>query len=64
MRYFFIGIGGLGFILIVGLIAYYGFEDVGRAVAATGWGLSLVVLVRAVEMVGAAKVRPMFGFRH
>jgi putative membrane protein len=55
MRYFFLGMGGLGFILLMGLIAYYGFEDVGRAVAATGWGLSLVVLMRAAEMVGAAK---------
>jgi putative membrane protein len=55
LRYFFLGMGGLGFVLLVGLIAYYGFEDVGRAVAATGWGLGLVVLTRAAEMIGAAK---------
>jgi putative membrane protein len=55
MRYFFLFLGTLGFALLVRLLAYYGFADVGQAVAATGWGLGLVVLARAVEIIGAAK---------
>lgn len=43
----------LGLALAVGLIAWYGFAPVLRAVEAVGWGAALVALVRVVETSGA-----------
>ena len=51
MKYLFLT-GGLGFILLLGLIYHYGFGDVTAAVAATGWGLLVLVGLRALQIVG------------
>lgn len=42
----------LGLGLLIGLTAYYGFAEVGRAVASAGWGAALVVLSRAISLAG------------
>ncbi len=42
----------LGLGLLIGLTAYYGFAEVGRAVASAGFGVLLVVLARAASLAG------------
>ncbi len=49
MRYFILT-GGLGFLLLLGLVYHYGFQDITKAVAATGWGLGLLVIVRFIQI--------------
>jgi putative membrane protein len=44
---------GLGLVLAIGIIAYQGFGAVAQAFAAVGFGVVVVVLVRAVEVTGA-----------
>ena len=44
---------GLGLILAVAIIAYQGFGAVAQAFAAVGFGIALVVILRAVELAGA-----------
>jgi putative membrane protein len=44
---------GLGLILAVAIIAYQGFGAVAQAFAAVGFGIALVVMLRAVELAGA-----------
>jgi len=44
---------GLGLVLAVGIIAYQGFGAVAQAFAAVGFGLVVVVMLRAVELAGA-----------
>ena len=44
---------GLGLVLAIAIIAYQGFGAVAQAFAAVGFGVVLVVLVRAVEVTGA-----------
>jgi putative membrane protein len=43
----------LGLLILAGLTAYYGFAEVGQAVASAGWGAALVVLARAVALAAA-----------
>jgi putative membrane protein len=43
----------LGLAILTGLMAYYGFAEVGQAVASAGWGAVLVVLARVVALTGA-----------
>jgi putative membrane protein len=43
----------LGLALLSGLIAYYGFPLVGRALASSGWGAALVIGARAIGLMGA-----------
>jgi putative membrane protein len=43
----------LGLALLVGLIWHFGYAEIGRAVASAGWGVALVVLVRAAAVGGA-----------
>jgi putative membrane protein len=52
MRYLLLT-GGLGLILLIGLIFYVGFGDIARAVATIGSGLSLIVILRFVQISGA-----------
>jgi putative membrane protein len=44
---------GLGLVLAIAIIAYQGFGAVAQAFAAVGFGLGVVVLLRAVELSGA-----------
>ena len=44
---------GLGLVLAVAIIAYEGFGAVAEAFAAVGFGLAIVVVLRAVELAGA-----------
>jgi len=44
---------GLGLVLAVAIIAYQGFGAVAQAFAAVGFGLAVVVVLRAVELSGA-----------
>ena len=44
---------GLGLVLAVAIIAYEGFGAVTHAFAAVGYGLAVVTVIRAVELVGA-----------
>ncbi len=44
---------GLGFVLVVAIIAYQGFGAVAQAFAAVGFGVAAVVMLRAVELTGA-----------
>jgi putative membrane protein len=44
---------GLGLVLAIAIIAYQGFGAVAQAFAAVGFGLAVVVLLRAVELSGA-----------
>ena len=44
---------GLGLLLAIGIIAYQGFGAVAQAFAAVGFGIVVVVIVRAVELAGA-----------
>jgi putative membrane protein len=44
---------GLGFALAIAIIAYQGFGAVAEAFAAVGFGLAVVVMLRAVELSGA-----------
>jgi len=44
---------GLGLVLAVAIIAYQGFGAVAEAFAAVGFGLAVVVVLRAVELAGA-----------
>jgi putative membrane protein len=43
----------LGVAILTGLTAYYGFAEVGQAVASAGWGTALVVVARMVALTGA-----------
>ena len=43
----------VGLAILAGLTAYYGFAEVGSAVASAGWGTTLVVLARAVALTAA-----------
>ena len=51
MKYLFLT-GGLGLLLLLGLMYHYGFSDVAEAVAATGWGLLILIGIRALQIVG------------
>ena len=44
---------GLGLVLAIAIIAYQGFGAVAQAFAAVGFGVVIVVLLRAVELAGA-----------
>jgi putative membrane protein len=44
---------GLGFVLAIAIIAYQGFGAVAQAFAAVGFGVAVVVMLRAVELAGA-----------
>jgi putative membrane protein len=44
---------GLGLVLAIAIIAYQGFGAVAQAFAAVGFGVAVVVLLRAVELAGA-----------
>jgi hypothetical protein len=44
---------GLGLVLAIAIIAYQGFGAVAEAFAAVGFGVAVVVLLRAVELAGA-----------
>jgi putative membrane protein len=44
---------GLGLILAIAIIAYEGFAAVGAAFAAVGWGLIVIVALRALQLAGA-----------
>jgi putative membrane protein len=44
---------GLGLVLAIAIIAYQGFGAVAQAFAAVGFGVVIVVLLRAVELTGA-----------
>jgi putative membrane protein len=44
---------GFGLVLAVAIIAYQGFGAVAAAFAAVGFGLGIVVMIRAVELAGA-----------
>jgi putative membrane protein len=46
-------IAGLGFVLAVAIIAYQGFEAVVQAFSRVGFGIGVVVMLRAVQVVGA-----------
>jgi putative membrane protein len=47
--------GGLGLALLLGLLYFYGFDDVARLVAAIGWGLAAIVGLRFAKVAGAAE---------
>jgi putative membrane protein len=44
---------GLGFVLVIAIIAYQGFGAVAQVFAAVGFGVAAVVMLRAVELTGA-----------
>jgi putative membrane protein len=47
--------GGLGLALLLGLLCFYGVDDIARLVAAIGWGLALIVGLRFAKVAGAAE---------
>lgn len=48
-----IGVGILGAVLLIGLMLHSGLADVGRALAAIGWGLAALAGMRALQIAGA-----------
>jgi putative membrane protein len=53
MKRWFILAAGLGLVLAIAIIAYQGFDTVAQAFAAVGFGLLIVIMLRAVELTGA-----------
>jgi putative membrane protein len=53
MKRWLIVAAGLGLVLAVAIIAYQGFGAVAQAFSAVGFGLGVVVMIRAVELSGA-----------
>src|SRR5215467_1248085 len=53
MKRWLIFAAGLGLVLAIAIIAYQGFGAVAQAFAAVGFGLAVVVVLRAVELTGA-----------
>jgi putative membrane protein len=53
MKYWFILAAGLGLALAIAIIAYQGFGAVAEAFAAVGFGVTVVVMLRAAELAGA-----------
>ncbi len=48
MKRWLIVAAGLGFVLVIAIIAYQGFGAVAQAFAAVGFGVAAVVVLRAV----------------
>ncbi len=53
MKRFLIVAAALGLLLAIGFIVHEGFAAVAEAFTAVGWGLAVVVLLRAVQVAGA-----------
>ncbi|HZQ11419.1 MAG TPA: lysylphosphatidylglycerol synthase domain-containing protein [Pseudolabrys sp.] len=53
MKRLLIAAAGLGLILAIAIVAYQGFAEVSGAFAAVGYGLAVIVMVRAGELAGA-----------
>jgi putative membrane protein len=53
MKRLLIVVAGLGLALAVAIIAYEGFGAVSRAFAAVGFGLIVIIVLRAIELAGA-----------
>jgi putative membrane protein len=53
MKRLLVVVAGLGLALAVSIIAYEGFGAVAQAFAAVGFGLAVVVVLRAIELAGA-----------
>jgi putative membrane protein len=53
MKRWLILVAGFGFVLAIAIIAYQGFGAVAQAFATVGFGLAVVVLLRAGELAGA-----------
>ena len=47
--------GGLGLCLLLGLLYFYGVDDIARLVATIGWGLVFIVGLRFAKVAGAAR---------
>jgi putative membrane protein len=47
--------GGLGLALLLGLLYFYGIDDIARLLAAMGWGLAVIVGLRFAKVAGAAQ---------
>ena len=44
----------VGFLLLIGLVAFYGFEQVGVALVSSGWGLFALCIFHVLPMIAAA----------
>ena len=53
MKWFLLVAAALGLLLAIGFIVHEGFAAVAEAFTTVGWGLAVVVLLRAVEIAGA-----------